>query len=50
MRNEGRRNEAEVPHQNLLVTAIEDDRRQVHHLKVLDIGKCSISNFLIYIF
>lgn len=40
MRNEERRNEAEVRHRNLLVISIEiEDGRQVHRQKLQDIGK-----------
>jgi len=40
MRNEEKRNEAEVRRRNLLVTAIEiEGDRQVHQQKLQDIGK-----------
>lgn len=46
MKNEERRNEAEVRRQNLLVTAIEiEDDRQVLRQKLQDIGKDCVTDF-----
>lgn len=46
MKNEERRNEAEVRRQNLLVTAIEiEDGRQVLRQKLQDTGKDCVTDF-----
>lgn len=51
MRNEERRNEAEVRRRNLLVTATEiEGDRQVHRQKLQDIGKNFVQDFYIYSF
>jgi len=48
MKNEERRNEAEVRRQNLLVTATEiEDGRQVHRQKLQDTGKDCVTDFYV---
>lgn len=51
MKNEERKNEAEVRHQSLLVilTEIGDDR-QVRRQKLRNIGKDFVSDYVIYIY